>query len=531
VAEGGSSAGRLAVDDRVVVIGAGVGGLVAALLLASRGLQVDLVEAASAPGGKMRQIGVDGASIDGGPTVFTMRWVFDEILDQAGCSADSLPQLDPLGVLARHAWRNCDARLDLLADVDATVDAIGRFSGSAEARRYRAFCEESRRVYQRLLEPAIRSPRPTLARMLRDLGPSGLGTLARLGPFASLWSRLGRYFHDARLRQLFGRYSTYCGGSPWLAPATLMLVAHVEQCGVWSVSGGMHALARSLASLATGKGARLRFGTRCTRIMTRDGRVAGVELDSGEVLAAGSVVFNGDSQALAAGLLGKDARAAVDLLPRGQRSLSALTWAFHARTTGFPLVRHNVFFDDDYASEFDDIFAKRSLPQRGTVYVCAQDRDDRAVAPDGRERLLFLVNAPPDGDRPAFDDAQVESCLTRSLEMMAGCGLELEPSSPRLVTKPTDFEQLFPATGGALYGRATHGWMTIFRRPGSISRLPGLYLAGGSVHPGPGVPMAALSGRLAAEALLASLDSTSPSRQVAISGGTSTRSATTADSA
>jgi 1-hydroxycarotenoid 3,4-desaturase len=230
-------------------------------------------------------------------------------------------------------------------------------------------------------------------------------------------------------------------------------------------------------------------------------------------------------------LLGEGAGRAIDPLPRRDRSLSALTWAFHARTTGFPMVRHTVFFDDDYASEFDDIFRKRSLPQRGTVYVCAQDRDDQAIAPDGRERLLCLVNAPPDGDRPAFDDAQVDSCLKRSLELMAACGLELEPSAPAQVTTPEDFERLFPATGGALYGQATHGWMTIFRRPGSTSRLPGLYLAGGSVHPGPGVPMAALSGRLAAAALMANLDSTSPSRRAAISGGTSTRSATTADTA
>ncbi len=515
-------------DHRVVVVGAGIGGLVAALLLASRGLQVDLIEAASAPGGKMRTNRVDGASIDAGPTVFTMKWVFEQILDEAGASPSDLPRLDPLDILARHAWRRSDAHLDLLADVDRSADAIGRFSGAQEAGRYRSFCDEARQVYQRLLGPAIRSPRPSLGGMVRELGPAGLVTLARLGPFASLWSRLGHHFRDPRLRQLFGRYSTYCGGSPWLAPATLMLIAHVEQCGVWSVSGGMHALARSLAALATARGARLRYGVRCTRIRVRDGQVTSVELDDGETIAADSVVFNGDSQALAAGLLGDDPRGALDSLPREARSLSAVTFALHARTAGFPLVRHNVFFDDDYASEFDDIFRKRNLPSRGTVYVCAQDRDDRAQAPAGRERLLCLVNAPPEGDRFAFGPDQVEPCLNRSLQLMARCGLHLEASAPMQVTTPADFERLFPASGGALYGRATHGWMTVFNRPGSASRVQGLYLAGGSVHPGPGVPMAALSGRLAAAALMARLDSTSRSRRADIFGGTSTRSATTA---
>ncbi|MFY8084559.1 MAG: phytoene desaturase family protein, partial [Rubrivivax sp.] len=408
--------------ERVVVIGAGVGGLVSALLLACRGLDVTLVEAAPAPGGKMRQIVLGDARIDAGPTVFTMRWVFDQILADAGSSVEEVLNLKPLTVLARHAWRGSDQRLDLLADVQDSADAIGRFSGPDEARRYLAFCAEARAVYQQLEAPALRSPRPTLAGMIRELGPGGLKTLAALGPFATLWARLGKHFQDPRLRQLFGRYATYCGGSPWQAPATLMLIAHVEQSGVWALEGGMHALAQALSGLAGQRGARQIYGRRCERILVEQGRVAGVRLEGGEVLGCDAVVYNGDTNALARGLLGPEAVPAVPSTPRHARSLSAVTWAVHARTTGFPLVRHNVFFDDDYASEFDDIFGDRRLPQRGTVYVCAQDRDDRATAPDGRERLLCLVNAPPDGDRRPFDAPETDPCLNRSLALMQHCG-------------------------------------------------------------------------------------------------------------
>jgi 1-hydroxycarotenoid 3,4-desaturase len=210
-----------------------------------------------------------------------------------------------------------------------------------------------------------------------------------------------------------------------------------------------------------------------------------------------------------------------------------VTWAIHARTSGFPLVRHNVFFDDDYRSEFDDIFRARRLPERGTVYVCAQDREDLAADPGGRERLLCLVNAPADGDRRKFDATEIDPCEVRSLALLQRCGLHLDIQTAQQVrrTTPADFNRLFPATGGALYGPATHGWMTLFRRSGATSRLPGLYLAGGSVHPGPGVPMAAMSGLLAAETLMGHLDSTSRSRRVVISGGMSTRSAMTAGTA
>ncbi|HVK32366.1 MAG TPA: FAD-dependent oxidoreductase, partial [Burkholderiaceae bacterium] len=309
--------------------------------------------------------------------------------------------------------------------------------------------------------------------------------------------------------------------------------AHVEQEGVWSIGGGMHALARALAELAQRRGARLRFGQRCERIVVERARVAGVTLAGGEHLDADAVVFNGDVNALALGLLGSEAaRTQAGALPPAQRSLSALTWAVHVRTEGFALARHNVFFDDHYASEFDDVFRQRRLPRQGTVYVCAQDRLDGPATqtPPGRERLLALVNAPADGDRRPFDATETDPCEHRSLALLTQCGLRLSIDHPTQVQRctPADFEHLYPGSGGALYGPATHGWMALFRRAQARTPLPGLFLAGGSVHPGPGVPMAAMSGRLAAATLLAHLDSTSRSRRAPTSGGTSTRSATTA---
>ena len=157
------------------------------------------------------------------------------------------------------------------------------------------------------------------------------------------------------------------------------------------------------------------------------------------------------------------------------------------------------------------------------MYLCAQDRDDHGLAQPGPERMLALVNAPADGDSPAFDESRIQACEQRSLALLRHCGLTLQAQPHQVVrSTPQDFGRLYPGTGGALYGRATHGWMSAFARPSTQSKVPGLYLAGGSVHPGPGVPMAAMSGRLAAATLMAHLDSTSRSRRVAISGGMST---------
>ena len=534
-------------DDSAVVIGAGIGGLVSAVLLAHSGLKVTVLEKQSYAGGKLRQVN----GVDSGPTVFTMRWILDDLFAQIGERLEDHLVLEKLNILARHAWAP-DAyglspnvsTLDLYADKRASRDAIGDLCGLQQAKQFDRFCLDAMRVYQTLEGPYIRSQRPSFMKMTKDLGVPGLGVLAGLGPFASLWASVGRYFTDPRLQQLFGRYATYCGASPWKAPATLMLIAQVEMDGVWSVRGGMVAIVDALVNCAKKRGVVFIFNAHVDQIIVKDARLASIAYSvrndfaakaaGPEVIQTKNAVFNGDVDALASGLLGHDGRMACGSSSidqrRARRSLSAITWSIRTgdqAVSGFDLARHNVFFNDDYAQEFKDVFGRGRLPRLGTVYVCAQDRQnagesesqDRAQvntqshahnqAIQTDERILCLVNAPALGDQinsDTFSKDEVSLCTTNHFAHLARCGLRIpqqgQGSCQTNVTTPTQFHQLFPATGGALYGQASHGWMNQFRRMGSSSHIKGLYLAGGSVHPGPGVPMAAMSGRLAAAALM-----------------------------
>jgi 1-hydroxycarotenoid 3,4-desaturase len=491
---------------RVTVIGAGAGGLAAAIDLARAGVDVTLLERADAPGGKISQMTVGPARIDAGPTVFTMRWVFESLFHDAGTALDQHIQLQPVETLARHAW-GPGVTLDLFADIGRSADAIGRFAGPAEAAGYRAFCARAQKVYRTLQDPFIRAQRPTALSLAAGAGLNGLSNLLGISPFATLWDALGKHFHDPRLRQLFGRYATYSGSSPFAAPATLMLIAHVEQQGVWLVAGGMARLAASLAELAINQGAVLRYAAEVSEIIVERNRATGVRLTSGERIEADAVVCNADCAALTTGVFGAAAVRAVAADKSAVRSLSAVTWALAARTEGFALARHNVFFAPDYAAEFAAIFQRQTLPRTPTVYVCAQDRaEPDGLVLDAPERLLVLINAPAIGDRHRFTQTEIASCETATFALLQRCGLTIHrQTAAEMVTTPNDFGSRFPATGGALYGRAVHGAMAAFRRPASRSAIKRLYLAGGSVHPGPGVPMAVISGRLAAASVLQDL--------------------------
>ncbi len=519
--------GFLARADGVVIIGAGIGGLCAAAALAGSGVSVTVVERMAHPGGKLRTVDCGGVAVDAGPTVFTARWIFEALFESLGERLEDHLTLVKSECLARHAWGD-GSRLDLWADPARSRDAIAEFAGPAEARGHDAFRAEAARIWNALEHRYMEAPVTTPVGLALRFGLSGMGEMLAINPFQTLWSALGKHFKDPRLRQLYGRYATYCGASPYEATATLMLIAHLEARGVWLVDGGMHRVAEAIAALAESRGAVMHYNAEVREIRVSAGRAVGVFLASGEFLP-GDVIANCDASAIANGCFGAAAAGAVKAVKPRDRSMSALVTMMTATAKGFDLDRHNVFFSDDYAREFREIFKEQRLPGAPSVYVCAQDRGGLAPMP-GPERFQIIVNAPASGDTRKATSGEIQACQTATFKALERCGLTLTPQTS-VTVDPAMFEALFPSTGGALYGRASHGWRASFRRPGSRSGLPGLWLAGGSAHPGAGVPMAALSGRLVSAAILSDRGLIRTFHPMATAGGILTPKATTAVSA
>jgi len=515
------------IDRTIVIIGAGAGGLAAAMILAAAGAAVTVVESAPVPGGKMRRVPGPAGPVEAGPTVLTMLDVFEDLFARAGERLADWIAATPQPVIARHFWAD-GARLDLSADPAVSAASIRAFAGPDAERQFLRFRATAERLHRAFEGPVIRAPRPAALRAaLNALRAPSLWPW--LLPGRPLDAMLRRSFRDPRLAQLFGRYATYVGGSPFAAPAVLALIWRAEEAGVWVPAGGMSGLARAMAAVAERNGAVFRYGAEARRILAPAGRVEGVALADGTVLRADDVVFNGDPAALTAGRLGPDAARAVPPSACRPRSLSAWVWSFTSRPAGPDLDYHNVFFARDPAAEHGPI-ARGRMPDDPTLYLCAQDRAG-GRRPAGPERFEIIMNAPATAACAAAVDArEYRSCLLRTFATLRDrFGLTFDPLPwPPDLTGPRQFAAMFPGSGGALYGRSPHGTFAAFRRPPARTAVAGLWLAGGGTHPGAGVPMAALSGLHCAQSILkARPASTSMSRRTAMPGGTSTAFPTT----
>lgn len=254
----------------------------------------------------------------------------------------------------------------------------------------------------------------------------------------------------------FATVATCVGSSPLLTPATIMIVAHVEQEGVWTVRGGMFAVVKALQSLGESHGARFRFGTSAAKIELNQSRVSGVRLSSGEQIPADAVVFNGDIAALGAGRLGNSVVAGGRRRPPRQRSLSAVSWCVTAQPGAFELQFRNVFFGNDYRDELDAVFKRGTITPNPTVYLCAEDRNGQAPA-EGQERMLLLVNPPANGDAGPMADSDLANVTRNAWRVLEECGLSLKVNESHcLPTTPAGFHERFPASGGAVYGQSVH---------------------------------------------------------------------------
>jgi phytoene desaturase len=485
---------------RVIVIGAGAGGMAAAARLSVKGHDVTILEQGATYGGKLARFARDGFVFDTGPSLFTLPAVYRDLFLKTGAALEDSVDIQPLDTAFGYRFAD-GSTLDLPGtDPGRIARAMGDQLGGSAADDWRALMARAAEVWRITRQPFIQSPLEgagTLVRLALTTNPRAIRAVA---PFSTL-RRLGRQqLRDPRQVMVLDRYATYQGSDPRRAPAALMTVPYVEQAfGAWHLGGGVATLADALADRCRDRGVEIRLGVDVQRVTTTSTGVSGVETAHGEWMPADIVVANGDAEHLYADMI-DDARGRKPLrnLQRATPSLSGfvLMLAVRGRTPG--LRHHNVWFPEDYDAEFDAVFGDRPVADP-TIYVCAPD--DPLMRPDDEHESWFvLVNAPRNG---AVDwDAIREEYADHILEVMARRGFDVRDRILwREIRTPADLERRVRTPGGSIYGTSSNGMRAAFLRPANISPVPGLYLVGGSSHPGGGLPLVGISAEIVANAI------------------------------
>jgi 1-hydroxycarotenoid 3,4-desaturase len=482
---------------RGVVVGAGVGGLAAAICLAARGLRVDVLESSGEAGGKLGRRLVEGLEVDTGPSVLTLPRVLDTILRVGGSSLGAQLELTTPDPAFRYLYPDGTV-LDVHHEPGRTLQSVRDVLGSAAALELEGFLEYSRRIWTAAAPRFVFGAAPSVGTLLRA-GSGAVRLLADIDPLSTMWGAIRRRVGSEHLRRLLARYATYNGSDARVAPATLNCIAHVELAlGGFGVKGGMYEVARALVRVAEGAGVGFHWETPVQHIETAGGRTVGGIDAAGRRWPADAVVANAEATHVFADLLSGPAARAQK---RGPRSMSGWVGILRARRREACAARvaHTVLFPRDYLREFSDIFDRRLPPREPTVYLCALERSHGRRGWSEHEPVFLMANAPAHLDSRASYVELREAVLRR----VRGAGL-CDPDD-RLVYErtPADLARGFPGSDGSLYGLASNSRVSAFvRPPNRVRAVPGLYLASGSAHPGGGVPLCLLSGFNAAQALL-----------------------------
>lgn len=488
---------------KIAVIGSGVGGLAVAARLQALGHAVTVFEKQATFGGKLARFEKEGYVFDLGPSLFTLPAVYRDLFDRTGKPLDD--QIEIVAPSPAFRYQFPDGQVVKLpaSDPGRIASALGAALGSAATTQWLSLIKHAAQIWQLTRVPILESP----LNGWRDLIPLAKNplNLLKVRPWQSLRRVANQHLKDPRLIMLLDRYATYTGSDPRKAPAALITVPYLEQnFGAWHISGGIHQLGVAVYGRCNELGVEFRFNTQVQKIQTQGNSVKSIILDTGEEIEFDLVVSNTDAQLLYSKLIDHPlAKKALQRLTKSTPSLSGFVLLLAVEGKTPDIEHHNVWFPADYDAEFDQIFSKHPQPVTDpTIYACVPD--DASMRPNANSESWFvLVNAPRHGVGPGLVDwnqpGMKENYAKNILSRLTDRGVNLEGRIKwQQIRTPADLESEFNAPGGSIYGSSSNGVRAAFLRPMNKSSINGLYLVGGSSHPGGGLPLVGLSARIVA---------------------------------
>jgi phytoene desaturase len=478
------------------IVGAGIAGIASAIRWARKGYTVHVHEANSYPGGKLSQFQLGDYRFDAGPSLFTLPFLVDELFTL--CGEDPRDHFNYLKKTeeCRYFWDD-GTRLTAHSDPAEFASEAERVLGEP-AKHVRAHLDLARRQYEATKGLFLeRSLHKASTYLRRDALPA-LAALPSLKLTQTMHAVHAQRFRSPKMVQLFDRFATYNGSTPYQAPGTLAMIPHLEfGFGTFVPFGGMVAITESLVALAERQGVQFHYGQRVERILVANRRATGL-LVGGTELPADVVVSNMDVTPTYRRLL-PDLKAPEKTLSQ-ERSSSALIFYWGVRREFPELDLHNILFANDYEAEFRDLFERKTLHGDPTVYIHITSKDLEGEAPVGGENWFVMINAPADYGQDwaswrAIARASVLAKIERALGIDVAPLIEVEE-----VIDPPTIQSRTGSDRGALYGASSNNAMAAFlRHPNFHRQIPNLFFVGGSAHPGGGIPLCLLSAKIAAD--------------------------------
>ena len=478
---------------KIIIIGAGLGGLSAACRLARDGFEVTVLEKNKTVGGKVNFVESNGYKFDTGASLLTMRHVLEEVFQFCGRRLEDYLEIVACEPICRYFWTD-GTIFDASQNLEKTESEIEKLE-PRDVENFRKYLADSKQKYEI-------AARTFLARSLNDLPKlltrENLPDLLKISTSKTLDRHNAKYFQSEKLRQLFNRFATYNGSSPFQTPATFALIPYVEfGLGAWYVKGGMSRIPQALARLARALGIKILTDREVEKINVENKKAVGVKIKDGETMVSDFVVSNADAIETYRNLLPPENKKFQNREP----SCSGFVLLIGTRRKFPQLAHHNIFFSDDYQAEFDAIFKSKRPAPNPTIYVCAASVTDRTQSPEGCENLFVLVNAPYTSERTNWEAEKknYRDLIIKKLEASGLKDLETLIDFEQIIT-PADFEKKYRANRGSIYGISSNGIFSAFMRvPNKSKTIENLYFVGGATHPGGGIPLVLLSGKMAAE--------------------------------
>lgn len=508
----------------ISIIGSGLGGISAAIRLACKGYNVTVYEKNPAPGGKAGEINQSGFRFDTGPSLLTMPFVIEELFASAGEKMSEHLTLNKLDNLCRYFYPGGTV-LNAYSDPEKFGDEINRLTSDSKETLH-GYLDYCRTIYELTSDIFLFKDLYSLETYSNLKALKALFKLHKIDPFRTMDTANRSFFKDERIIQLFNRYATYNGSNPYKCPATLNIIPHVEyNIGGYYISGGMHRLSEELFALAKRCGVIFRFSSNVEKIITVGKIVKGIELEGGGIINSDAVVSNADVYSVYAKLLDDNYTKAAKKYNNLEPSSSALVFYWGVDITSGKLDTHNILFSSVYKKEFTELFDKKIYPEDPTAYIYISSKFSKNDAPPGKENWFVMINAPNTQLSPSERERlsppvppvvglpqvftitnnniqQIKESILNKIKTLTGYDIKDKIVCENIMT-PEDIESQTGSIGGSIYGISSNNRKAAFlRQPNRSKHYKGLYFCGGSSHPGGGIPLVILSGKLAAESIL-----------------------------